>query len=91
MAADLGYSEALELLLHQRNLNLNARTYGGLTAISLAHGRRLNDLVERLYNAGADYTQLTEESGESTDEEMVRFLSSSYLLCFLLLSFSCLF
>ena len=71
MAADLGYLEAIDLLLHQRDLNLNARTYGGLTAISLAHGRRLNNVVEWLYRVGADCTQLTEDAGESTDEEMV--------------------
>lgn len=71
MAADLGYIEALDLLLRQQNVNLNARTYGGLTAISLAHGRRLNDVVEWLYRSGADCAQLSEDSGDSTDEEMV--------------------
>ena len=71
MAADLGYAEALDLLLRRQDLNLNARTYGGLTAISLAHGRRLNNVVEWLYRSGADCTQLTEDSGESSDEEMV--------------------
>ncbi|KAK7504949.1 hypothetical protein BaRGS_00003977 [Batillaria attramentaria] len=71
MAADMGYLKALDLLLRYQGLNLNARTYGGLTAISLAHGRRLTDMVERLCVAGADNIQLPEESGESTDEEMV--------------------
>jgi ankyrin repeat protein len=73
MAADLGYGEAIHLLLQQKDLNLNARTYGGLTAVSLAYGRRLTDVVHYLYRAGADITQLTEaDSGaESTDEEMV--------------------
>ncbi|KAK7104899.1 NF-kappa-B inhibitor alpha-like isoform X1 [Littorina saxatilis] len=74
MAADMGYQEALCLLITQRDLNLNARTYGGLTAISLAHGRRLNDIVEWLYGNGADCSQLTEDSGESTDEEMNDFV-----------------
>ena len=71
MAADLGYLQALELLLQQRDLNLNARTYGGLTAVSLAHGRHLNNIVELLYRVGADCSQLLEESSESSDEEMV--------------------
>lgn len=71
MAADLGYGEAMDVLLRHRNLNLDARTYGGLTAVFLAHGRHLSDMVERLIRAGADSTQLLEDSGDSADEEMV--------------------
>lgn len=75
MAADLGYIEALHLLLKQRQLNINARTYGGLTAVSLANGRRLNTIVDCLFRAGADCSQLSEESGsESTDEEMAEYV-----------------
>lgn len=70
MAADMGYTEALNILLRHPTLNVNARTYGGLTAISLAHGRQLRMVVEQLYLVGADFSQLAEESGESTDEEM---------------------
>lgn len=70
MAADLGYGEAMDVLLRHRNLNLDARTYGGLTAVFLAHGRHLSDMVERLIRAGADSTQLLEDSGDSADEEM---------------------
>ncbi|KAL8619696.1 hypothetical protein ACOMHN_025782 [Nucella lapillus] len=73
MAADLGDLKALQLLLSHPGLNLNAQTYSGLTAVSLAHGRRFNAFVEQLYRRGADCSQILEEataSNESTDEEM---------------------
>lgn len=70
MAADLGYLPALELLLRQRGLALDARTYGGLTAVTLAHGRHLNHVVDILHRAGADCSQITDDAAESTDEEM---------------------
>ncbi|XP_076441608.1 NF-kappa-B inhibitor alpha-like [Babylonia areolata] len=75
MAADLGYLPALQLLLRQQGLQLNARTYAGLTAVTLAHGRHLNHVVDLLHHAGADLSQIAEDSwagagGESTDEEM---------------------
>lgn len=70
MAADMGYLEALNLLIRHPSLNLNARTYGGLTAILLAHGRRLNTVVEVLFRCGAEFPQVMEDSSDSTDEEM---------------------
>lgn len=72
MAADLGDLKALQLLLGHQGLNLNALTYSGLTAVSLAHGRRFNAFVELLYRRGADCSQILEETNtnESTDEEM---------------------
>ncbi|KAL8559662.1 hypothetical protein ACOMHN_008373 [Nucella lapillus] len=76
MTADLGYLPALELLLRQRDLELDARTYAGMTAVTLAHGRQLNNVVNLLHRAGADCSQIAaaaaqrDSSGDSTDEEM---------------------
>ncbi|XP_076464923.1 NF-kappa-B inhibitor alpha-like [Babylonia areolata] len=78
MAADAGDLSALQLLLGHSQLDLNALTYSGQTAMSLAHGRQFVAFVEQLYRQGADCSQLVEDaaaaavaaSGESTDEEM---------------------
>lgn len=70
-AAETRNSVLLEFLLQHRNIiDLNATTYGGLTAVQLADGRDFSDIVSTLRRNGAIYTPLPVEENDS-DEEMV--------------------
>ncbi|XP_076096985.1 NF-kappa-B inhibitor cactus-like [Mytilus galloprovincialis] len=69
-AAETRNSVLLEFLLQHRNIiDLNATTYGGLTAVQLADGRDFSDIVSTLRRNGAIYTPLPVEENDS-DEEM---------------------
>uniref|UniRef100_A0A0B6Y8D8 Uncharacterized protein n=1 Tax=Arion vulgaris TaxID=1028688 RepID=A0A0B6Y8D8_9EUPU len=72
-AADWGNIAMVGYLLSQRNIDLNARTYAGLTPMLLAQGRQNSEVVSELLNSGALYETwlLSEESdGDISDEEL---------------------
>ena len=56
-----------DLLAHPR-INVNALTYSGLTAVTLAQGRKFLDIVECLVQAGA---MRPDGETDSEEEDMV--------------------
>ncbi|XP_046550932.1 NF-kappa-B inhibitor alpha-like [Haliotis rubra] len=69
-AAETGNRILLEFLLGCKRLNLDSCTYGGLTPIVLAAGRKFGDVVGILQAHGADCTSLQEDT-EDEDEDMI--------------------
>lgn len=69
-AAETGNHVLLDFLLREGNLDLNALTYGGLSAVQLADGRCHKDVVSTLRSRGAVYAPLPVEENDS-DEDMV--------------------
>lgn len=75
LAVDWGNMTMIKYLLLCQDIDINARTYAGLTPILLAFGRRNNDAVNELYNSGAfcETLSLSEDSDEDiADDRMVR-------------------
>lgn len=68
-AAESGNMELLNFLLHCKFLNLNALTYGGVTAVKLAAGRGHNGVIELLRGCGADMSQTQQEDFDSEDSD----------------------
>jgi ankyrin repeat protein len=72
-AVDWGNLSMIAFLLSQRDTDINARTYAGLTPILLAYGRRNHDLVDELFSKGAlcESLSLSEDSDDDiADEKM---------------------
>ncbi|XP_071079107.1 NF-kappa-B inhibitor alpha-like [Haliotis cracherodii] len=69
-AAETGNRILLEFLLGCKRLNLDSCTYGGLTPIVLAAGRKFGDVVGILQSHGADCSSLQDDT-EDEDEDMI--------------------
>ena len=62
------------LLQYQHSINIQSRTYSGLTAIMLADGRGYHDIVHQLQRFGGALEHVTFEESSDSDEEMVRIM-----------------
>lgn len=71
LAVDWGNMTMIQFLLSCQDIDINARTYAGLTPILLAFGRRNHDVVTELYSNGAlcEILSLSEESDEDISDD----------------------
>uniref|UniRef100_A0A2C9JEW6 Uncharacterized protein n=1 Tax=Biomphalaria glabrata TaxID=6526 RepID=A0A2C9JEW6_BIOGL len=72
-AAEWGNLDLLKFVLSQKDVNVNAKTYAGLTPFFLALGRQHEDITEELARCGAvcDTMILSDDSDlDVSDEEM---------------------
>ncbi|CAG5127094.1 unnamed protein product [Candidula unifasciata] len=81
-AADWGNTTMVKFLLSQRNINLNVRTYAGLTPMLLAVGRRNSEIVSELLNSGAAYETFSlnddSEDDDDCDDRLVSIIFVSF-------------
>ncbi|KAH9515335.1 hypothetical protein Btru_014184 [Bulinus truncatus] len=74
LAAEWGNMNLLKFVLSQKDVNINAKTYAGLTSIILALGRQHEEIVHVLAANGALCEELTfsdDSDIDASDEEMV--------------------
>merc|ERR1711976_252562 len=71
-SADTGNKALAEFLLAQRNIRVDACTYGGYTPLRLARSRGCAEVVQLLLAHGADQSQLDDYDSfsESDDDSM---------------------
>lgn len=86
-AAESGNTLLLEFLLQYPSVNIQFRTYSGLTAIMLADGRGYNDIVYQLQKFGGLLENVAFEESSDSDEDMVRNLIFRNFISDLLKSF----